>query len=74
MSKLEYLIVKHNGKTIKYMINTQVAPHVQDAAVENILKHYPQDVELDFEFTSDERLADSALLRGLCILSTVEFA
>ena len=49
MSKLEYLIVKHNGKTIKYMINTQVAPHVQDAAVENILKYYPQDVELDFE-------------------------
>ena len=49
MSKLEYLIVKHNGKTIKYMINTQVAPYVQDAAVENILKHYPQDVELDFE-------------------------
>ncbi len=49
MSKLEYLIVKHKGKTIKYMINTQVAPHVQDETVENILKYYPPDVELDFE-------------------------
>ena len=49
MSVLEYMIINDKGKIHKYMINTQVAIHVQEQTCQNILKHFPDDVEIDFE-------------------------
>jgi len=42
------LIVTFMGETKEYLINTETLPHVQDAAVGMILKHYPQDAHVDF--------------------------
>tara|TARA_B100000035_G_scaffold102838_1_gene87256 strand:+ start:225 stop:383 length:159 start_codon:yes stop_codon:yes gene_type:complete len=49
MSVLEYMIINDKGKIHKYMINTQVAIHVQEQACQDILKYFPDDVEIDFE-------------------------
>tara|TARA_R110002124_G_scaffold145084_1_gene310276 strand:+ start:868 stop:1062 length:195 start_codon:yes stop_codon:yes gene_type:complete len=45
MSKM---IVTYQGKSLEYLINTQVEPHVADQTVASILKYYPEDVPLDF--------------------------
>jgi len=34
---------------LKYMINTEVAIHVQEQACEHILKQFPPDVDINFE-------------------------
>ena len=49
MSVLEYMIINDKGTIHKYMINTQVVIHVQEQACQDILKYFPDDVEIDFE-------------------------
>ena len=50
MSVLEnMIIIESTGKQTKYLINTQVAPHVQDKTVADILKYYPDNIEIEFE-------------------------
>lgn len=49
MSILEYMIINDKGKIHKYMINTQVAIHVQEQACEDILRHFPPDADIHFE-------------------------
>ena len=49
MSILEYMIIHDKGRQHKYMINTQVAIHVQEQACENILKQFPPNVDIHFE-------------------------
>ena len=49
MSVLEYMIINDKGKIHKYMINTQVAIHVQEQACQDILKYFPDDVIVEFE-------------------------
>ena len=42
------LVVKPlRGKSIDYLLNDQLAPHVLDSVVEGILRHYPADVNID---------------------------
>ena len=36
------------GKSVDYLLNDQLAPHVLDSVVEGILKYYPADVEISF--------------------------
>lgn len=43
------LIIKYKGENLKYLINLKVADHVQDKTVEDILKYFPKDVEIDFK-------------------------
>ena len=40
--------VTHNNAIHDYLINTQVADHVQDDCVERILKDYPNDAIIEF--------------------------
>ena len=42
------LMVTYKGETLEYLINTEVQPHAVDKIVEDILKHYPADVPVDF--------------------------
>ena len=49
MSVLEYMIINDKGTIHKYMINTQVDLHVQEKTCQDILKHFPDDVQIDFE-------------------------
>ena len=49
MSILEYMIINDRGKQHKYMINTQVAIHVQEKACEDILKHFTPNVDIHFK-------------------------
>jgi len=49
MSLLEYMVINNQGKQHKYMINTQVAIHVQEKACQDILKYFPPDVDIHFE-------------------------
>lgn len=49
MSILEYMVINYEGKQKKYMINTQVAIHVQEKACQDILKHFPPDADIHFE-------------------------
>ena len=42
------MLLTYKNKTFEYLINTQVQPHVQDKIVEDILKHYPSDIPVDF--------------------------
>jgi hypothetical protein len=49
MSILEYMIINDKGKQHKYMINTQVAIHVQEQTCEHILKQFPPDADIHFE-------------------------
>lgn len=49
MSVLEYMIINNKGNIHKYMINTQVDLHVQEKTCQDILKYFPDDVEIDFE-------------------------
>jgi|8_EtaG_2_1085327.scaffolds.fasta_scaffold141948_4 hypothetical protein len=49
MSVLEYMIINHKGKEYKYMINTQLEPHVQDKICEDILKYFPSDTDINFK-------------------------
>lgn len=43
------LIVKYKGNNLSYLINLKVESHVQDKAVEDILKYFPPDVEIEFK-------------------------
>jgi hypothetical protein len=43
------LIVKYKGEDLSYLINLKVADHVQDQAVQDILKYFPHDVEIEFK-------------------------
>lgn len=49
MSILEYMIINNKGTIHKYMINTQVNLHVQEKTCQDILKYFPDDVEIYFE-------------------------
>ena len=42
---MEVMIV--NGK--RYLINTDLEPHVLDGICQDILKYYPPDVSVEFE-------------------------
>lgn len=42
------LIVKHQGKSHEYLINTMLKDNVIDKIVEDILKWFPSDAEVDF--------------------------
>ena len=43
------LIVKYKSENLSYLINLQVAEHVQDKSVADILKYFPPDVEIEFK-------------------------
>ena len=43
------LIVKYKGEDLSYLIKLKVANNVQDQAVEDILKYFPPDVEIEFK-------------------------
>jgi hypothetical protein len=45
MGKLRVL---YKGKWYEYLINTQVEDFVMDKAIEDILKYYPKDAEIDW--------------------------
>ena len=49
MSVLEYMIINDKGTIHKYMINTQVDLHVQEKTCQDILKYFPDDVEIDVD-------------------------
>jgi len=49
MSVLEYMIINDKGTIHKYMINTQVAIHVQEQTCNDILKYFPPDADIHFE-------------------------
>ena len=42
------LIVLYKGKWYEYLINTEVEDFVMDKAIEDILKYYPKDAEIDW--------------------------
>ena len=48
MSILEYMIINDRGKQHKYMINTQVAIHVQEDTIARILKYHSDEAVIDF--------------------------
>lgn len=43
------LSVFYKNNKIDYLINLEVADHVQDKAVESILKDFPPDVPIEFK-------------------------
>ena len=45
MGKLRVL---YKGKSYEYLINTEVEDFVTDKAIEDILKYYPKDAEIDW--------------------------
>tara|TARA_A200000159_G_C7243527_1_gene305638 strand:- start:567 stop:782 length:216 start_codon:yes stop_codon:yes gene_type:complete len=45
MGKLRIL---YKGKWYEYLINTEVEDFVMDKAIEDILKYYPKDSEIDW--------------------------
>ena len=45
MGKLRVL---YKGKWYEYLINTEVESFVMDKAIEDILKYYPKDSEIDW--------------------------
>ena len=45
MGKLRVL---YKNKWYEYLINTEVENFVMDKAIEDILKYYPKDAEIDF--------------------------
>ena len=45
MGKLRVL---YKGKSYEYLINTEVEDFVMDKAIEDILKYYPKDAEIDW--------------------------
>lgn len=47
-AKMAEMILNYKGKRLKYFINLQTKQHVQDQTVENILKYYPSDIEIEF--------------------------
>ena len=46
MGKLRIL---YKGEWQEYLINTQVAEHVMMKAIEDILKYFPKDAEIEFD-------------------------
>ncbi len=42
------LRVLYKGKWYEYLINTEVEDFVMDKAIEDILKYYPKDAEIDW--------------------------
>jgi len=46
MGKLRIL---YKGKWQEYLINTQVKEHVMMKAIEDILKHFPKDAQIEFD-------------------------
>ena len=49
MTKLAKMNVTYKGKVYEYLINTEVSDFQMDKTVEDILKHYPPDVPIDWE-------------------------
>jgi len=47
--KMGELSVFYKGAKLDYLINLEVADHVQDKTVEDILKHFPHDVPIEFK-------------------------
>ena len=45
MGKLKIL---YKGKWYEYLINTEVEDFVMDKAIEDILKYYPKDAEIEW--------------------------
>lgn len=43
------LIIKYKGEDLSYLINLKVKDHIQDKAVEDILKYFPPDVDIEFK-------------------------
>ncbi len=43
------LSVFYKGTKLDYLINLEVADHVQDKTIEDILKYYPPDVPIEFK-------------------------
>ena len=43
------LSIFYKGKKLDYLINLEVPEHVQDKAVEGILKYFPHDVPIEFK-------------------------
>ena len=49
MTKLAKMNVTYKGKVYEYLINTEANYFQMDKTVEDILKHYPPDVLIDWE-------------------------
>ena len=49
MTKLAKMNVTYKGKVYEYLINTEANYFQMDKTVEDILKHYPPDVQIDWE-------------------------
>ena len=47
--KMGELSILYKGAKLDYLINLEVADHVQDKAVEDILKYFPHDVPIEFK-------------------------
>jgi hypothetical protein len=43
------LKVLYKGKWYEYLINTDVHESIMDKAIEDILKHYPRDAQIEWE-------------------------
>ena len=43
------LSIFYKGAKLDYLINLEVADHVQDKAIEDILKYFPHDVPIEFK-------------------------
>ena len=43
------LRILYNGEWKEYLINTQVDDHVMMKAIEDILKYFPQDAQIEFD-------------------------
>lgn len=46
MGKLKIL---YKGKWQEYLINTQVEEHVMMKCIEDLLKHFPKDAQIQFD-------------------------
>lgn len=42
------LIIRHQGESHEYLINTSLKDNVIDKIVEDIIKWFPSDAEIDF--------------------------
>ena len=43
------LRILYNGEWKEYLINTQVDDHVMMKAIEDILKYFPKDAQIEFD-------------------------
>ena len=47
--KMGELSVFYKNTKLDYLINLEVADHVQDKTIEDILKYYPPDIPIEFK-------------------------